>query len=152
MSKLVAAIIVAALAVAGCSAADVSTPPPTEGRYIIETANGAPAPAIVARWNTGGGTAVDTGTVYLIGDTLVVGGDGHYQESAWYEGRSGGLLLGRQRWYDHGDWTRSGDSLHFESEYIEYVAFDAKLSGANGLATTRDLRQEGSVDFVFRRR
>ena len=148
MTRLAAVL----LAAAGCSASDVGAPASTGTRYILETANGGVAPAIVATWNTGGGTLTDTGTVYLTGDTLTLDADGHYSERAWFEGRSGGLLLGRQSWNDRGDWTRAGDSLHFASERIEYVAFDAFAPSADRLTTTRDLREEGNVDYVFRRR
>ena len=145
-------IIGAALAVAGCSGGDSTAPVAGGDRYVVETAQGMAPPAIVATWNTGGSTATDTGTVFLTGDTLTLGVDGKYRESAWFEGRSGSLLLGRQRWSDHGIWTRTGDEIHFESEYIENVAFDATFPAPGQLETARDLRGEGIADYVFRRR
>ncbi len=143
-----------AAAAAGCSSGDSTAPVATGDRYIVETANGSTPPAILTTWNTGGTAVGDTGTVYLTADTLTVSADGHYRESAWIEGRSGSLLLGRQRWSDHGIWTRSGDTLHFESEYIENIAFDATVPAIGQLQTTRDLRGqgEGIAQYVFRRR
>lgn len=151
-TKHALSILLAALTLAGCSAGEGTAPPKTGNRYIVETANGSPPPAIIATWNTGGTTLVDTGSVYLTGDTLTVDPDGTYRESAWLEGRSGTLLLGRQRWGDNGIWTRTGDTLHFESNYIEDVAFDATVPAPGTLATSRDLRGEGTADYVFRRR
>ena len=142
----------AALAGASCSAGDNTGPARSGDRYIVETAQGSAPPAIIATWNTGGGTQLDSGSVFLVGDTLQLDADGHYRESAWLEGRSGNILLGRQRWADHGVWTRSGDALHFESEYLENVAFDATIPAPGELETVRDLRGEGIADYVFRLR
>ena len=141
-----------ALAIAGCRPGDSTGPAKTGDRYIVETAQGSAPPAIIATWNTGGATQLDSGSVFLTGDTLQLDADGHYRESAWLEGRSGSILLGRQRWADRGVWTRSDDALHFESEYTENVAFDATVPAPGQLETVRDLRGEGIADYVFRLR
>lgn len=143
-----------ALALAACSS-DSSTGPETSpgilGTYVLQTANGAQPPVLLYSYQ-GGENPADSGSVYVRGDTLTVGADGTYRQSSWFVGRQGATVIGTAHWGDHGVWTRQGNTLHFDSGYIEDVAFDATLTPQGQLATTRDILGDGgTAAYVLRR-
>ncbi|MFL5605673.1 MAG: hypothetical protein ACJ8AD_04435 [Gemmatimonadaceae bacterium] len=144
VSRLAArAVLVAALALAaGCRGTTDVLPPPLEGSYVLHTAAGQPAPALIH-------TAVDPShppiDVYVLGDTLEILDGGRYIQRGRLEARTGSQLVSTSRWSDHGVFTVDGNALHFDSEYLQNITFDGTI--ANGmLSITQNLASEGTAD------
>lgn len=152
ISKLapLAAMALVALTL-GCSSDTALTPQGgPDGTYLLQSANGATSPAYLYSWKA---SATDTGSVYILADTLEITADGKYRDNAWLETRSGNTVLGRLHEFDRGVVTRDGATLHFESNYLENVTFDATLSNDGRFATSRALLPETDpADYVLRRR
>ena len=52
-------------------------------------------------------------------------------------------------WGDRGTWTRQGDTIHFESDWIENVAFDAQLT-TDGLVVMHDFTLDDEIPVMRR--
>ncbi len=146
MSRILVTLAAAALALSACSSDSTGpTPPPgLPGAYALQAAPGATLPQYIYSWNNvTTETPRDSGSVYLEADTLVITADGHYQHAMTVIARQGTVVVARTRYGDHGLWTRTGDAVHFESEYIENVTFDAVVGADGVLATSSDLIGDG---------
>jgi hypothetical protein len=145
------AVLLAAFALAaGCSSTtDVSPSPSLVGTYLLYTAAAQPAPALIH-------TAVDTShapiDIYVIGDTLEILDGGHYIQHARLEARTGSQLLSTSRWSDHGLFTVNGNTLTFESDYLQNVSFSGALTADGMVAVSQNLATEGTADiYLFTR-
>jgi len=139
--SFVAALACAALvACGGDSPTEAST---HVGTYIMQTAAGQPAPALIESIpDPESGKTIE---VRVTGDTLELHADGTYRQRARLEVRLGGQVVGQSIWSDHGDFTLANGALHFESNYLENVAFDGALT--SGVVTlTQNLALEGADD------
>jgi hypothetical protein len=129
---------------------DVLPPPlPLVGRYVLHTAAGQPAPALIH-------TAVDPSyppiDVYVLGDTLEILEGGRYIQRGRLAARTGSQLLSTSRWSDHGVFTVDGNALHFDSEYLQNITFDGTVSPGGSLSIVQNLAMEGTADvYLFAR-
>ena len=65
--------------------------------------------------------------VHVTQDTLVITANGRWvQRVRTRQTQSDGFNFSGV-WFDRGVWTRNGDVLHFESDWIQNVSFDAQL-------------------------
>lgn len=99
-------------------------------------------PAVIA-----GGTEPDglTWEIRAVSDSLVIHADGRWeQRSRVRQVQSDGAQFGGTH-YDRGRWTRSGDALHFESEWIQHVRFDGRLTSAGELVVEHDFTLDESI-------
>lgn len=132
----------------GCTDVSVTAPGshPVVGVHALRAAAGAPLPALVQRIVDG-----DSGgemQVYVLSDTLELDG-GRYQQRARIEVRDGNVVIARSRWNDHGTYTLDRGRAHFESDYVQNVAFDGVVSEGSVLVM-QDLVGEGTrVEYVF---
>jgi hypothetical protein len=144
------AVLVAAFALAaGCRGTTDVLPPPLEGSFVLHTAAGQPAPALIH-------TAVDTShapiDIYVVGDTLEILDGGHYIQHARLEARTGSQLLSTSRWSDHGLFTVNGNTLTFESDFLQNVSFSGGLTADGMIAVSQNLAAEGTADiYLFTR-
>jgi len=120
------------------------------GTYIMQTAAGQPAPALIESVpDPESGQAIE---VRVMSDTLELHADGTYRQRAHLEVRLGGQVVGQSIWSDHGDFTLANGALHFESNYLQNVAFDGALT-SDVVTLTQNLALEGANDvYVLKRR
>lgn len=69
-------------------------------------------------------------------------GDSTYLHTLKLDTYMDGQLVYQGRWGDHGRWQLSGDTLRFDSEYFENVAFRGS-GGGQQLVVLQDLVGEG---------
>lgn len=142
-SRFLAAVLacVAALACAG----DSPTEAPTHvGTWVLQSAAGQAAPAVIhSLVDEATGKPID---VLVLGDTLELKSDGTYVQRAQLEMRIGGVLAGRSRWTDRGFYSLQGSAVHFDSDYIQNVAFSGALGSGPTLTVTQNLALEGTDD------
>jgi hypothetical protein len=118
------------------------------GSYLMASANGQPAPAVIH-------TTTDPArghpmTVIVVADTLVLGLGNSYQQHAWLEARVDGQVVSTSRWTDHGFFSVQGLALHFTSDFLQNVDFTGVAGGFGGLTVTQNLAGEGTADvYVF---
>ena len=132
-----------ALLLAACGS-DTTQPGATTGTYLLVSANGQPAPALIHS-----GPYTDTGgllEVHVTADTIQLLDGGRYAQRAKLEARVDGQLVSRSTWSDHGVVSRTGSLLHFDSDYLQNVAFDGTLTSAGELRVTQNLAGEGADD------
>jgi hypothetical protein len=139
--SFVAALACAALA--ACGGDSPTEAPAHVGTYVLQTAAGQPAPALIESIpDPESGQSIE---VRVLSDTLELHADGTYRQRAQLEARLGGALLGRSIWSDHGDFTVTNGALHFDSNYLQNVAFDGAFT--SGVVTlTQNLVLEGTDD------
>ena len=53
-------------------------------------------------------------------------------------------------WGDRGIWTRQGDTIHFESDWIQNVAFDAELASDGTLRVHHNFTLDESLPAMVR--
>ena len=154
--RTVAIAIVSALLVA-CGSDEATAPrqepPPVEqpapatvvGTWTSRQIDGKALPASIA-----GGT--DEGVTWdlsVLQDTLLVTADGRWvQRVRTRQVQSDGFTF-TTFWGDHGTWTRQGDTIHFESQWIENVAFDAQLT-TDGLVVMHDFTLDDELPVMRR--
>ena len=102
-------------------------PPSVVGTWVGQRIDGNALPARIA----GGFDQGITWELRVMHDSLVVTADGRWvQHVRTMQTQSDGFNFAGF-WFDRGVWTRDGDTLHFDSEFIQNVAFDAQL-GSDG--------------------
>ena len=116
----------------------------------MQSAAGQSAPAVVhSLIDEPSGKPID---VLVLGDTIELKSDGTYIQRAQLEVRIGGVLAGRSRWTDRGFYSLEGSAVHFDSDYIQNVAFSGAVAGPT-LTVTQNLPREGTDDvFVLVKR
>lgn len=70
--------------------------------------------------------------------------DGSYQQAVRYFARIHGTVGFGGTWTDHGLWTRQGDSLFFDSEFVEAQNYAGELTEL-GMEITQDILGLGGV-------
>lgn len=61
-------------------------------------------------------------------------------------------MAGRSRWTDRGFYSLQGSAVHFDSDYIQNVAFSGVLAAGPTLTVTQNLVGEGDDDtYVLKR-
>ena len=141
--RILSATLACAVAL-GC-AGDAPTEAPTHvGTWILQSVAGQSTPAVIhSLVDEATGKPID---VLVLGDTLELKSDGTYVQRAQIEVRLGGVLAGRSRWTDHGFYSLEGSAVHFDSGYIENVAFSGALTAGRTLTVTQNLELEGTDD------
>jgi len=144
--RLVAVVIVSALIIA-CGSYDATAPravtPPTDsiphdstprdtapmpptlaGTWTSRLIDGNALPARIAGDTEPDGLIWD---VRVMQDTLLIAADGHWvQRARTLQTQSNGFNFAGL-WFDRGIVTRNGNALHFESEWMQNVAFDGEI-------------------------
>ena len=120
------AALAALLALSACSDVPVEAEPQTApGRYTLSGAAGQPVPAVVFDDTI----RDDSGDFHLrivaTSGTLVLTETGGYEQRLEQTPYIDGQPQPRLRRTDRGAYTVSGDSLHFESSFIQNVRFTA---------------------------
>lgn len=132
---------VVALGCAGDSPTEASS---HVGTWILQSAAGQSAPAVIhSVVDEASGKPIE---VLVLGDTLELKSDGTYVQRAQLEVRLGGVLAGRSRWTDHGLYALEGSAVHFDSDYLQNVAFSGALAAGHTLTVTQNLAREGTDD------
>lgn len=133
------ALAIASAALAACSddatAPTGRTPNPTPvapaqpaGRWVTQSVNGGALPRELVNFADDG----ITGRVLAIADTLTITSDGRYVQRARLRHEQSDGFVHTYWFIDHGFWTRDGDVLRFESNWIQNVRFTATL-GQDGV-------------------
>jgi hypothetical protein len=103
------------------------------GTWTSRKIDGQALPARIAGGTDGG----ITWELRVLHDTLIVQANGRWvQHVRTKQTQSDGFDFAGF-WGDRGTWTRSGDTIHFESDWIENVAFDGQLTN-DGLVVLHD--------------
>lgn len=83
--------------------------------------------------------------------TLELASDSTYEYHARLDTYVDEVFVGKKIWQDHGDWRPVGDSLHFDSQYIEGLTFKGSRTGAS-MKLILDMVGEGTTaHFPFER-
>ena len=160
-------LVAAAVTLAACG--DGSTAPVTPGPVVVPSPVTPTPPAgirpVVGRWGTyrlddktlpaviAGGTEPDglTWELRAVFDSLVIRADGRWEQRARVrQEQSDGTQFGGT-FYDKGRWTRQGDSLHFESDWIQNVRFDGYLSEGGELVVDHDFTLDDELPVMRRK-
>ena len=143
LHRLLAATLVSAAIVTACGGDSPTEASSHVGTYVLQTAAGQAAPALIESVpDPESGKTIE---VRVTSDTLELHADGTYRQRAQLEVRLGGELIGKSTWSDHGELTVAGTTLHFDSSYLQNVAFDGALT--SGVVTlTQNLALEGADD------
>jgi hypothetical protein len=145
--RTVAIAIVSALLVA-CGSDEATAPrqeqpPETEqpapltpvGAWASQRIDGKALPARLAGGTEPDGLQWELRATY---DSLVVRADGRWVQRVRVEQtQSDGFNFGGT-YGDRGTWTRQGNTIHFESDWIENVAFDGELLADGTLVVVHD--------------
>jgi len=148
--RFLAVLAITVATVTACGGDTPTSTSPHVGIYVLESAAGQPAPAVIH-------SLVDEATgkpieVVVLGDTLELKSDGTYVQRAQLQVRLGGQVAGRSRWTDRGFYALEGSAVHFDSDYIQNVAFSGALTGGPTLTITQNLAGEGTDDvYVLKR-
>ena len=151
--RTVAIAIVSALLVA-CGSDEATAPrqeppPPSSvvGTWVSQTIDGKAMPARLV-----GGTEPDglTWEVRAVSDTLILQANGRWtQRVRTRQTQSDGFdFVGTHG--DRGIWTRTGNTIHFESDWIENVAFDATLEDDGTLVVMHDFLLDDEIPAMRR--
>ena len=136
----------AALA-AGCgndAAGPADPPPAASGSYVLQ------APLTIYDEIVPDSAGDYRLLVVATGGSLVLS-DSSYQQEVQYEAFVDGTLAARPRWVDRGLWRVQGDTVHFDSGYLEGVTFHA-VRQQWGLRVHQTLMEETAVSvYPFRR-
>lgn len=140
---LVAALI--SVVAIGCAAdSPTQASPQHVGTWILQSAAGQSAPAVIhSVIDEASGKPIN---VLVLGDTLELKSDGTYIQRAQLEVRLGDVLVGRSRWTDRGFYSLEGSAVHFDSDYLQNVAFSGELTTGPTLSVTQNLAREGNDD------
>ena len=141
--RILSATLACAVAL-GC-AGDAPTEASTHvGTWILQSVAGQSTPAVIhSLVDEATGKPID---VLVLGDTLELKSDGTYVQRAQLEVRLGGVLAGRSRWTDRGFYSLEGSAVHFDSDYLQNVAFSGALAAGHTLTVTQNLAREGTDD------
>ena len=156
--RTLAIAIVSALLVA-CGSDEATAPrqeppPGTEqpapltpvGAWASQRIDGKALPARIAGGTEPDGLQWELRVVY---DSLVVRADGRWvQRVRTTQTQSDGFNYS-VTWGDRGTWTRQGNTIHFESDWIQNVAFDAELTSA-GLVVMHDFTLDDDMPAMRR--
>jgi hypothetical protein len=133
----------AALAACGDDGGSIDPPQGAPTTYVLVSANGQPAPALVHEV-----IIPESGQrlqLFVVADTIVLGADGHYTQRAVLRGYTDGVDIGPTRIRDRGIFTGAGATLHFDSELFENLLFDGSLGADGALTVVQDLPREGTT-------
>ena len=137
-------IALAGVVTLACAGDSPTEAPLHTGTYIMHSAAGQQSPAVIHYLiDETSGQPIE---VLVLGDTLELKSDGTYIQRAQLEVRLGGQRAGRQRWTDRGFYALEGSAVHFDSDYIQNVAFSGTLSAGPTLTVTQNLAGEGDED------
>ena len=144
--RTIAVAVVSALLVA-CGSDDATAPrqeppPVTEqpevspvGAWASQKIDGKTLPALIAGGTEPDGLQWELRATY---DSLTVRADGRWvQRSRVAQTQSDGFNFGGT-YGDRGLWTRQGNTIHFESDWIENVSFDGELQADGTLVVIHD--------------
>jgi hypothetical protein len=150
--RRITSALVALLVLSACTDRAVGVSPGIAGTYLLQTAAGQPAPAVIHS-----DIDITTGQlleIRVVGDTLDLFSNGHYIQRARIEAYIGGQLASRSRWADNGVYTVTGNAVHFDSDYLQNVAFDGSIGSIEpekSITVTQNLAGEGTPDeYVFK--
>jgi hypothetical protein len=111
-----------------------TTPSSVAGIWTSRLIDGKPLPTSIA----GGTDEGITWELRVLQDTLVIAANGRWvQRVRTRQTQSDGFNFSAV-WGDRGIWTREGSTIHFESDWIENVAFDAELRADGTLVVMHD--------------
>lgn len=123
-------------------------PAPTPvGRWASQRIDGNALPARIA-----GGTEENglTWEVRVLHDSLTVTADGRWvQRVRTRQTQSDGFDFSGT-WADRGTWTREGSTIHFESDWIQNVRFDAQLTTEGRLLVQHDFTLDDEIPSMLR--
>src|SRR5690349_510363 len=98
-SRLALTTSLAAFAFAAACSSTTDVAPSLVGTYLLQTAAGQQAPALVH-------TVIDTSQasidIYVVADTIVILDGGHYVQRGQLEARIASQRVSTSRWSDHG--------------------------------------------------
>ena len=131
------------LVVAAACGDDPVSPAGPAGQYTLTHAAGQPVPAVVFEGTVPGGTEPDFHLrVVASSGSLVLTDDGRYDHEVDLSAFVDGAPQPATHWSDHGLYTVDGDSLHFDSDFIEKVRFSGSFAGGQ-VEVEQDLPGEG---------
>jgi hypothetical protein len=118
------------LLAAACGESTVAPSGPA-GTYTLRQAGGQPLPGTVFdEIISSGGTSPDFQLRILVSaGSLTLADDGTYRHELDFTSTIDGVAQPSGVWGDHGRYTLAGDSVHFESEFIQNLAFGGALAG-----------------------
>lgn len=154
--RTAAVAIVSALLVA-CGSDEATAPDPVEqlppgqqpvaGAWASQRIDGKSLPARIAGGTEPDGLTWEVRTVY---DSLVVRADGRWvQRVRVAQTQSDGFNFSGTH-ADRGTWTREGNTIHFVSDWIENVAFDATLEADGTLVVMHDFTLDDEIPVMRR--
>ena len=121
-----------ALLVLATACGDGATTPSTPaGQYALEQAGGQPLPGTVFdELISPGGTTPDFQLRIIVSSgSLTLADDGTYRHEMHFTSTIDGVAQPSGVWGDHGRYTLAGDSVHFDSEFIQNLAFAGAFAG-----------------------
>ena len=137
--RTLAVALVSALLVAcgsdGATAPRREVPPPAGspvapvGAWASERIYGRPLPAVIA----GGVHQGVTWEVRALYDSLIVTSDGRWRQTVLVEQVQSDGFYSRGIHGDKGIWTREGNTVRFESDWIENVSYTGRLTDDGAL-------------------
>jgi hypothetical protein len=123
------------------------TPSTLAGQYTLAQAGGQPLPGAVFDGiiHDSSGTIPDFHLrIVASSGSLTLTADGRYQHAVDLVATIDGAPHSMPRWRDHGQFTLQGDSVHFDSEFLQGVQF-AGAAKAGRLEVEQDLPGEGRL-------
>ena len=137
-------IALAGVVTLACAGESPTEAPLHTGTYILHSAAGQQAPAVIhSLIDETSGELIE---LVVLGDTLELKPDGTYIQRAQMEVRIHGQRAGRSRWTDRGFYALEGSAVHFDSDYLQHVAFSGELASGPTLTVTQNLAGEGDED------
>ena len=127
--------------------APMPAPSSVVGSWVTQRLDGKALPASIA-----GGTEPNglTWDVTVVHDTLIITADGRWvQHVRTRQTQSDGFDFSAF-WGDKGIWTRQGDTVHFDSDWIQNVAFDAQLQADGTLVVMHDFTLDDEIPVMRR--
>lgn len=127
-----------------------TTPPapsPIVGTWTSVRINGIALPARIA------GDTEPNGLVWevrVLQDSLYVRADGRWVQRVRTQQVQSDGFNARGTWGDRGTWTREGNTIHFESDWIEFVAYDAHLTEDGTLVVDHNFTFDDLLDGMRR--
>jgi hypothetical protein len=151
------AVAIASALLIACGSDEATAPredqPPTEqppvenpapvatGSWAAQRIYGKPLPAVIA----GGVDDGVTWEVRALYDSLIVRPDGRWVQKVLTEQSQSDGFYARGVWGDKGTWTREGNILRFESDWIENVSFTARLTPEGALLVDHNFTLDESL-------
>jgi hypothetical protein len=109
-------------------------PPPIVGAWVTQQLDGKAMPAL---FNSGTMPDGWSWELRVLSDSLIITADGRWVQRVRVEETNTKGETYRYSYNDRGWWTRQGDVVHFDSNWIENVSFDGELT-PDGLVVTHD--------------